>query len=61
MYLRDMQHPNVPFMNSILNVYLNLWHDYARRCTASASGASVGCPRVIGVNASNPDGDSRRK
>ena len=30
-YLRDKMHPDVTFMNNVLNIYINLWHD--RSCS----------------------------
>ncbi len=29
MYLRSADHPDQSFLNSVLNIYLNLWHDHA--------------------------------
>ena len=48
MYLRDSTHPNPVFMNSMFNIYLNLWHDHARRCAARSGRDSTNCPPVVG-------------
>ena len=58
-YMRDLQHPNAPFLNSVLNIYLNLWHDHARRCTDSEGGAGVSCPASLGAALDSSDGDAR--
>ena len=29
MYLRSADHPDQSFLNSVLNIYLNLWHDHS--------------------------------
>ena len=48
MYLRDSSHPNGVFMNSMVNIYLNLWHDHARHCAARMGGVSANCPPIVG-------------
>ena len=53
--MRDMQHPNMFFLNSVLNVYLNLWHDHARRCTSAENWAN--CPTTIAANLETYDDD----
>ncbi len=40
MYLRSADHPDQSFLNSVLNIYLNLWHDHAgNRPNAGAKAA----------------------
>ena len=40
MYLRSADHPDQSFLNSVLNIYLNLWHDHAGDHKAAVKAAN---------------------